>query len=863
MLFCGSVDADPLSDRIAVNNQAVASADFRVAVAEAPELVNDCEKAYGVEDPRTLSVRINWATAEQATVNYIAADRQYRRCLAALTGKSGREASVMRALILNLQSALYQTTGQYHLAEKASREAVTIRTEVYGEESPETMKAKTNLGAVTWHLGSYVESASLFDEITRFFRKTGDQEKLGQALVNLGGVYCDAENYESSRKALMESLELRRKFQAGTVHHASSLQYLGEMQTNNGDYAAAVRTLKEALAIRRRLMGDAHPKVAETLTQYGAALFGAGDRQQAETCFEESVVILEKSLGATHSDLQRPLEYLAVIAKAKGESGRALQFSRRAAVVAKKTLANVMMFASEHERLTFIRRAHPFDSPATLEDPAGSAEALVSWKGAVLDSVLEDWRLASGMGDDLMASDRIHSSRDRLRLLQSGDGTAAPAAEVEKERESLERELASFASQHGAVRSFLTKKPRDIQNLLTNGEVYLDYFRYRHLGSRKNGEDHYAVLCFTTRDLRFVDLGPADAIDQKIARMRSLILEFNSGNDGKLTDVAQDLFSMLIAKPTGSSIPANLILCPDGNLNFLPFACLIGPDKKMLAETSRLRFVTCARDLLKSQASSRALKQAILIGNPDFQMESSGAAEKKEQARGSPGARDYRFAFGNPSLEQLPGTSEEIDGVKQHLQRAGWKIQTRVNQEASEASVRNLHGATVIHYATHAFCSGDSSSDVPPLMRSWLALAGANRSLRLIQAGRFIPPDSDGLLTAAEVVQLPLRDTSLVVLSACETGMGEIAVGEGILGLRRAFAIAGAGNLLVTLWPIDDLRTVTFMTDFYRCLAEGKPVTEAFHATQRAQLLQLGKQEGFSKAAYWAAGFLLVSSGHQ
>jgi CHAT domain-containing protein len=212
--------------------------------------------------------------------------------------------------------------------------------------------------------------------------------------------------------------------------------------------------------------------------------------------------------------------------------------------------------------------------------------------------------------------------------------------------------------------------------------------------------------------------------------------------------------------------------------------------------------------------------------------------------------------------QPLPGTSQEADAVGKTM--SGVKILR--GQDATEGTLKLVRGPSILHLATHGFflpdeaaaatadadanaragagTPGAAAAGAParenPLLRSGLALAGANK----LQSG-----NDDGILTAMEASGLDLWGTKLVVLSACETGVGTVTNGEGVYGLRRALVIAGAEGLVTTLWQVDDLATRDLMAGYYRKLAAGKGRSSALRDTQ----LEIAAQAKYAHPFYWAS----------
>jgi CHAT domain-containing protein len=239
--------------------------------------------------------------------------------------------------------------------------------------------------------------------------------------------------------------------------------------------------------------------------------------------------------------------------------------------------------------------------------------------------------------------------------------------------------------------------------------------------------------------------------------------------------------------------------------------------------------------------------------------------------------------FGLINLPPLPGTKEEAQEIEAIAKQSGWDIHVATGDEATESSVRNTKKPGVLHLATHGFYlnsfvpAGEdgtrgmsvvglgkqddkkqNENGVDPMRASGVALTGAQQTLKSWSQRKAPDPETDGILTAEEVASLDLDGTWLVTLSACETGVGEARSGEGVFGLRRAFMMAGAENLLMTLWPVADDTTAEIMDDFYKeALATGD-APGSLAKVQRDWLVKLREEKGLAAAIREAGPFAMV-----
>jgi CHAT domain-containing protein len=302
-------------------------------------------------------------------------------------------------------------------------------------------------------------------------------------------------------------------------------------------------------------------------------------------------------------------------------------------------------------------------------------------------------------------------------------------------------------------------------------------------------------------------------------------------------DPGEELRS-LVFDPLRAALGAarDLILAPDGELCLLPFEVL--PDgTDYLLQEYRISYLAVGRDALRFGARAVEPARPLVLADPDFDAGSRKARTEEDRGRLSRAVEEAELSFG-----RLPGTRAEGEEVAELLGVAAW-----LGPAVLERRLKRARSPRLLHIATHGFfvgpAGGGRSGDTGqvgllgeaaadnPLLRSGLALAGANTWLR---GGR--PPEDaeDGLLTAEDVTGLDLLDTELVVLSACETGLGEVRIGEGVFGLRRAFPLAGARSLVMSLWKVPDGPTRELMVDYYRRLLGGAPRGEALRQAQRA-----------------------------
>jgi CHAT domain-containing protein len=300
-----------------------------------------------------------------------------------------------------------------------------------------------------------------------------------------------------------------------------------------------------------------------------------------------------------------------------------------------------------------------------------------------------------------------------------------------------------------------------------------------------------------------------------------------------------------VMDPLGPALAGvqTLFISPDGELNRVPFAALPAPGSRtFLGQAMQLRLLTTGRELLDlAQPPGKAQSSALVVANPAFgQVPRNTPAPAQAQERSS----DLQ----SPSFAPLPATEQEGQAIST-LTRG----QLLSGSQATAAAVQSAPTPQILHIASHAFFLPDLPDKTPtadglmgkrpplaesPMLRSGIALAGANRNPLpgIASTSTLSGEDSgdDGYLTALEVAQLNWKGTELVVISACESGTGETRAGEGVYGLRRAIAVAGARSSLLSLWKVSDEATAAFMEAYYRRLKAGEERAAALAATQQS-----------------------------
>ncbi len=672
----------------------------------------------------------------------------------------------------------------------------------------------------------------------------------------------------------------------------SARQALGELYLSMRDWTNVESVLRPSLlaAIEDRALpwGNQH----DALFSLAILEERTGEYEQAEKHARKVWELTENLPVATRGRIPA-LSALIRIQLARGKINDAVSLAAKLQDAEDQQFADILSFTSERQRLgwlkSFSRQRYSLWATSASVEPLG--RAVLRTKGLVLDSLLEDRFMASQTDDpDAHALiDRVRLARQRVVGLNTAlTSTSANSNLVARwtnelgravsEVEVAEAELARHVKELGHVRRALQTTIKEVQRAIPEDTAVLEMLRYRHYQGRGEWQDCYGVLVILREgEPQWVRLGAAEAIDRAVKIYQHMVR--NAGDDGMLVGTLKELYLQLWA-PVREGLPAmttNIIISPDAQLNFVSFATLLQPNGRFIGEEFSLSYISTARDLLKDASSEKKEGSLAVWANPDFGGSMRTNARTSLVASRAATVREFR----DIRLQPLKGAAREGRLLLEKGQRWGFtQVMLHVGADATEAALREIHSPRVLHLATHGFLLPDmidarSSADFStysslpravafsnnPMLRSGFALAGAQRTIDAWSRGEHVTPEEDGIVTAEEVALLDLKNTWLVVVSACDTGGGEARTSEGVLGLRRGFIQAGAQNLLLTLWPIDDDQTADFILDFYDTANRARNAAQALARVQGKWLSQVRQQKGVGAGCRLAGPFILSFQG--
>jgi CHAT domain-containing protein len=406
-----------------------------------------------------------------------------------------------------------------------------------------------------------------------------------------------------------------------------------------------------------------------------------------------------------------------------------------------------------------------------------------------------------------------------------------------------------------------------VQAAIPPAAVLVEFVRFKAYDFQKGqwlSPRYAAYVLHHQGEPTWITLGEAQDLEAAVHTLREALRNPSRQDVTKLARALDVQLMQPVRQLLGET--RMVLLSPDGLLHLVPFAALVDEQERYLVEHYQFIYLTTGRDLLRLQVKTQQTQGPVVIANPAFGTtrgtEGNTDVSSQQGTTPLPAAAREAVDFAQLSFSPLPGTAEEARVLQTLL--PGATVLTQAH--ATKGAIKHHTAPSILHIATHGFflqdvvipppptasrgvvISGGRPADLVapgvrvknPLLRSGLVLAGAN----VHGSG-----EDDGILTALEASGLNLWGTKLVVLSACDTGVGEVSNGEGVYGLRRALVLAGAETQMMSLWPVSDEGTRDLMIEYYTALQAGQGRGEALRQVQRKMLASPARRHPF----YWAS----------
>lgn len=855
------------------------------------------------------------ALVAQRTGTYESAETRYHEAMELVKGSQGGSARNLQIAIHSNFASLLEELGRYPDARK-------IYERIRDESSqssllPVELTAMENLARLYQTIGELSASEVLLDNLLTI---PGRQPAELFRLHSLRGrLFLQMDAYEKARLEFDSAEELIGD--SASPHDRANLDSLqallkletGELRSSRDRYKSALKTLQT-------LLGPSHVNCGEIHDQLAKVYRSLHEYDLACEHHEKAIKIYQSAYSDGHETVAWAFHRIGTTHFVNGKTDLAREAWRNAFSIKRRICREILPWLPEAQATAFLTALTTDDSSCgrdailtILRDDlvANAATAFsYTWQstGLVLDALAVRQRLSSTSISNQAQREQLTAIRRRLAQLSITSGTESAQQKASRfdllrqlstEKEMLERTIAESAMVKGEANADDYSASDLIQQLPS--ELALVQF-VRTLRWEKDADHPTKIRKMARYDafvvkrdhsssrasVHWIELGDAPEIEKHLQNWREQILRRSNSsrgrrmankkkvNDANLIESRKFLHETVwqpVSRLVGNR--QQVVVVPDGQLHRMPWPALPGESTQYLAEEIQVTTTTDGRQLngLLSRTIARKSDQPVLL---------VGGIEYDLTLPAPPAAQSSRDR--NTLWPFLPGTQDEIQTISKTI--AGPPVRTLVGEEATESRVKaELMDARYVHFATHGFfadqtgendaagnhsIAGNAADRMTsetlttrnPLLLCGLTLAGCNDKIWLDDAGIPLEVQDDGYLTAEELMGMDLSDTELVVMSACETGLGTIANGEGVFGLQRALHLSGVVSTIASQWKVDDNATKHLMVEFYSALHNEKmPAAAALRAAQLKMLRYFDPETGsmakepVRKAApyYWAA----------
>lgn len=737
---------------------------------------------------------------------------------------------------------LQYKSGRYADAEYTLREVMKRSAQLFGTLNPPYTDALNNIAGLYKATGRYEDAEHSYRELLYADSVLAGHDSLRTIpfLNNLAHLYKETGRWQEAERLYRRALELHElQSTVGSRSFATVLNNLGMLYMAAGKYRLAEPYFRRSREISRIVVGEQHPTYADDLNNLGSWNWRMGNTSEAEHLFLQAMEIRKNYLGERNPDYVTSLSNIALVRLATGQLEKAEALFKTVVQTLLEFIRENFPALSEKEKADYVqllrRKFDGYNSFAIqreAEHPTITSDMYdlqLVIKGLLFRNTRRVRERIQASGDNDLLSDFRRWEEQKLRLAGL---LRLPRAERERSGwkldsllrscNDLEKALSHHSEAFAAEYDQKTVRWEDVRSRLAPGEAAVEILRFEVFDTSWTGKAAYCALVVTPQN----EDHPVLVRFPHGEKMERFLLDYYRSavhRDEIDTMLYRYFWGPLSAKLGGIQ---RVYLSSDGIFHLLNPQVLPHPGGGFLFDSLDIRFLTTTADLTKTGTPTDSVEAAVLVGGPAY-----GIAPPHQQYR----------------LRDLPGTVTEVRMITTLLRKRGLHCRALSGPEATETRLRSGGSPRILHLATHGYFlqsrPGSRAADISiggysaetlekhPLLRSGIFLAGANITL-----GQRIASveEDDGILTAFEAMHLDLHATEVVVLSACETGLGTLQEGEGVYGLQRAMRVAGARAVIMSLWNVDDRVTAELMTAFYSRWLDGASPSTAFHEAVRS-----------------------------
>ncbi len=755
---------------------------------------------------------------------------------------------------MNFLGILFLSEGEYDKAEAILKQTLKLQLDNNGLENEMGTKIASNLTSLYIQTGRYSRAYQFLDFVLANDLQINGSNSLEYSfsLQVAGVLYVSSGQYDKAIETLKKSYEIRKPLVGEKNRELLRLkQSLGTAYFKAGKLTMAEQVLTEVLTDQKASLGIQNLDCALSQNDLAMVYYAKNDYRQAVKLFEQSYDIKKKVLGRYNQFTVTSLFNMACVNVQMGQVEKAFEYFKLSTDDYLYILDNYFPFLSEKERLEYyhtikgqLSAYFSFLSRQLVDHPEYASllyNTHIRTKAILLSESVKLRNFLNNHQDEKVK--QIYVQWNAI----NGEIAKLDQTKNEGDKKVYLDSLKIVGEEYERVLNSLTQKsikPKnitwiDVSARLNDGEVAVEIIRIKEFDFEKNEHSNerisYLALIIdneTKGAPSFIRLDEGFLLDSKYFNVYKNNIKY------KLEDkVSYEKFWKHIAEKLSGY--KKIYFSSDGVYHLINLNTLYNTTtSKYVIEESNIEIVGNTAEILNKKSTYLKPENATLFGFPNFN------AKPDKDSHDTLRTSIYRDIF-TAGVSDLPGTKVEVSNINKLMNSAGVSTSSFLSDDAHESNLKEITAVDILHIATHGFFE-ESSADVvndDPLTHSGLLLANIKESTDI--------QEENGIITAKEVAQLDLAGNKLVVLSACETGKGKVVDGEGVYGLQRAFQVAGADNVIISLWKVDDEATQKLMTYFYEFYLQSNNARDALRHAQTTL------QVDYSHPNYWGAFYVI------
>jgi len=823
------------------------------------------------------------------------------------TSIGDNDPEIYLGLLRNI-GTLAQSRGDFRTASRRFTEALDLAKQLYGERSPEYADILLRIATLDKNLGNYQEAEPKFLFVSEIIAEAQGVNHPNYASVanNMGILYQQMGNYEKAQEKFNQAVEIyKNAYGEGNPDYVLSLENLATLYELKGEEEKALEILAITLQANKTIYGETNPNYAVSLHNYASLLQKTDRKDEAFAMLEKVLELQANSMGTLQPGYANSLHNLAILAQEQEKYDLAdslidqvllirgtlfdvyhpaynsalyskavlLQVTNKYDVawityneVIEQYLYQIRKYfpsLSEVEKNAFYAKLAPVVNRYKefcieyyinyKQDPEILRKLYtvqLATKALLLNAVNKTREIIMNSGNEEIIAEFNtwtnlkkqlvnYYSYSKEQLIAEGINIATLEEEANAIEKSLSRQSTAFAGEFEQVEITW----QTVAQKLRTDEMAVELIRIERNGIEDSITYAGLVLHQNSQSPSLVTMPFGASMESKYYNFYKNTVKYRVHDKLSYEVFWQPINDLIQGAKT-------IYISADGVYNKVNINTIFNVNtNNYLIEDYFVKYISSTKDLLnRRQANTENSRSILCMGDPayDLQGDASRPAQLNEVQRSQ---------LNMKQISPLPGTKREINYIDSLLQQNSWRVQAFTGSDALEAQLKQAKSANVIHLATHGFFMPDlkiseiesqaglNDFDRNPLFRSGLLFAGASNQQNEVE--------NDGVLTAYEAMNLYLDNTELVVLSACETALGDVKNGEGVYGLQRALVVAGAQNLIMSLWKVNDEATMELMQLFYSNWTSGNNV---YQALQKAQIQMMKTHE----EPYFWGGFIMI-----